>query len=373
MKLLTPLFFLSLCLLAGPSLTMADEKGVYVFPQIAAPEYSDASDLKSEGIYGLGAGYRFVGPVALEADFLTGDTSPARGVGDVDVDVWSIRALYHFLERDNVHPFVSLGFGQQESASPGAGVRSEEQINAGLGVRLKLWKNLDGRASFNFYDGNKDGVLKRTFNVGLVYRFASDKSPMIVQPQPVDTDGDGVADSQDSCLGTPSGVSVDARGCRVQLDGDGDSVFDDQDRCPQTSDRSRKVDRFGCYVKTQVTVADEMKVLFLFDFDSAAIKDVHRESARNVAQFVRGGKDTRIDLRGHTDLIGDSEYNQALSERRATAVRSLLAKALDVPASDISVRGFGEAKPDAVPENQANRRLNRRVEATVTTKRTRSR
>jgi hypothetical protein len=65
MKLFTSIVCLSLFLVAGLRLTMADEKGVYVFPQIAAPEYSDASDLRSEGLFGLGAGYRFVGPVAL--------------------------------------------------------------------------------------------------------------------------------------------------------------------------------------------------------------------------------------------------------------------------------------------------------------------
>lgn len=371
MKLLTSIVCLSLSLVAGPSLTMADEKGLYVFPQIAAPEYSSASDLRSEGIYGAGAGYRFDGPVALEADFLTGDTSPERGVGDADVDVWSIRALYHFLESDNIHPYVSLGLGQQEVAFSGAD--SEEQVNAGLGVRWQLWKNLDGRASFNFYDGTEEALLKRTFNVGLVYRFASNEPPKAVQRQPVDTDSDGVIDSQDRCLGTPSGVSVDARGCRIRLDGDADGVVDARDRCPRTSDRSRKVDRFGCYVKTQVTVAHEMKVTFLFDFDSAAIKDVHRKSAQDIAQFVRGGKDTRIALEGHTDSIGDSQYNQALSEGRGAAVKKLLARTLGVPASDISVRGFGEARPDVAPENRASRHLNRRVEATVTTKRTRSR
>lgn len=190
----------------------------------------------------------------MEADFLTGDTSPERGVGDADVDVWSIRALYHFLESDNIHPYVSLGFGQQEVAFLGAD--SEDQVNAGLGVRWKLWKNLDGRAAFNFYDGTRDALLKRTFNVGLVYRFASSEPSRVVQRKPLDTDVDGVTDSQDRCLGTPAGVSVDARGCRVRLDGDG--VVDARDRCPGTADRSRKVDRFGCYVKTQVPVSEEM-------------------------------------------------------------------------------------------------------------------
>lgn len=368
MELFTSIVCFSLSLFAVPNLAMADEKGVYVFPQVAAPEYSDTKDLQSDGIFGFGAGYRFDGPVAVEADFLTGDTSPKNSLGEADVDVWSIRALYHFLESDKIHPFLSVGFGQQDVAL--AGADSEGQSNLGLGVRWNLWKNLDGRASFNFYDGNEEALLKRSFNVGLVYRFASQSSPAIVEREPTDSDGDGVIDSQDRCLGTPAGVSVDARGCRVRLDSDGDGVADDQDRCPQTSDRNRRVDRFGCYVKTEVTVVDEMTITFLFDFDSAAIKDAHRKSAQDAAQFVRGGKDTQIDLKGHTDSIGSSDYNQALSERRAAAVKGLLKQALNIPSSAITVRGYGEANPEVTPENRANRRLNRRVEATVKTKRT---
>jgi len=372
MKFFTTIVCLSLCLVAGPSLTMAEEPGVYVFPQIAAPEYSSASDLRSEALLGLGAGYRFVGPYAVEADFLTGDTMPKSGGQDADVDVWSIRALYHFLETDKISPYVSLGFGQQEVAVPG--VDNEEQVNVGVGIRWKLWKNLDGRAAFNFYDGNEEALLKRTFNVGVLYQFASKQAQKAPVRQPVDTDGDGVIDSQDRCLGTPAGLPVDARGCRVRAsDKDGDGVVDAKDRCPRTSDRSREVDRFGCYVKTQVSFADEMKVVFLFDFDSAAIKDEHRASGRDVARFLRGGKGTKVDLQGYTDSVGGNEYNQELSERRAAAVKKLLMQTSNLPSRAISIKSFGEARPAVSPETGANRRLNRRVEATVTTTRVRSR
>ena len=105
MELFTSIVCFSLSLFAVPNLAMADEKGVYVFPQVAAPEYSDTKDLQSDGIFGFGAGYRFDSPVAVEADFLTGDTSPKNSLGEADVDVWSIRALYHFLESDKIHPF----------------------------------------------------------------------------------------------------------------------------------------------------------------------------------------------------------------------------------------------------------------------------
>ena len=54
-------------------------------------------------------------------------------------------------------------------------------------------------------------------------------------------------------------------------------------------------------------------------------------------------------------------------------MKKLLVETLNVPAGDIAVRGFGEERPEVAPENSANRRVNRRVEATVKTQRTRSR
>lgn len=60
---------------------------------------------------------------------------------------------------------------------------------------------------------------------------------------PLDTDGDGVWDSWDECPGTPQGVQVDDQGC--PLDGDSDGVADYQDECPDTP-VGAVVDQIGC-------------------------------------------------------------------------------------------------------------------------------
>ncbi len=58
-----------------------------------------------------------------------------------------------------------------------------------------------------------------------------------------DKDGDGVVDSKDRCPGTPQGATVDARGC--ELDSDKDGVVDSKDRCPGTA-AGVKVGATGC-------------------------------------------------------------------------------------------------------------------------------
>ena len=63
---------------------------------------------------------------------------------------------------------------------------------------------------------------------------------------PIDTDGDGVADTADQCANTPAGASVDANGCAdSQLDDDGDTVSNDVDQCPATP-TDETADTTGC-------------------------------------------------------------------------------------------------------------------------------
>lgn len=349
------------------------ESGIYVFPQAAIAQYSNISDLESDPLIGLGIGYRFAGPFAVELDFLTGDSKPEqpvrRGQADlsssIDVDIWSIRSLFYFLESDRFRPFASLGVGMQDIDLPGVG--SESQINAGLGLRWNILENLDARAAFNFYDGQDWGDLKRSFNLGLHYQFGRTSAPQVVRPAPIDSDNDGVVDSQDVCLGTRAGAEVDVRGCALPADTDGDGVTDGKDQCPRTFDRSRQVDAVGCYRKEMVLVPKTVEKTFYFDFGSSEIKAAHERKAKEIAKFLKGGVNSSIALGGHADSIGASEYNMVLSQNRAKAVAELLSRTTGVQAADISRVAFGEDSPKIEGESVTARATNRRVQATVRT------
>lgn len=72
----------------------------------------------------------------------------------------------------------------------------------------------------------------------------------------------------------------------------------------------------------------------------------------------------RIEISGHTDSIGNAEYNRLLSERRAEAVRAYLAsKGAPVDASQLVVVGHGESQPlpELPPEAPQQRRVEIRV------------
>ncbi len=74
--------------------------------------------------------------------------------------------------------------------------------------------------------------------------------------------------------------------------------------------------------------------------------------------------DRTLNVAGHTCDIGTEEYNQGLSERRAGAVKEYLVKS-GISADRIMTEAFGESDPLVPNENEAARKLNRRVEITI--------
>jgi outer membrane protein OmpA-like peptidoglycan-associated protein len=83
-----------------------------------------------------------------------------------------------------------------------------------------------------------------------------------------------------------------------------------------------------------------------------------------LAQFMRDYPERSVRIEGHTDSVGSDETNQALSERRADAVRDALV-AQNAPSERIDTVGYGESRPIASNDNVAGRQQNRRVEIVV--------
>lgn len=98
-----------------------------------------------------------------------------------------------------------------------------------------------------------------------------------------------------------------------------------------------------------------------FAYDSA---DLRSDSEPVLAELFRGLQSestAAIVIEGHTSSEGSTEYNQALSERRAAAVRAdLLRRGL--PAERLRAVGIGEARPIAPNDDESGRAINRRVE-----------
>ncbi len=115
-------------------------------------------------------------------------------------------------------------------------------------------------------------------------------------------------------------------------------------------------------------VGEGIKITFdsgiLFVTNSSELQPAARANIDNLARILNKYPDTNILIEGATDNEGTTQYNQALSERRAQAVADYH-KGQGVPASRISTVGTGELHPVASNDNAAGRQLNRRVEVAI--------
>lgn len=102
-----------------------------------------------------------------------------------------------------------------------------------------------------------------------------------------------------------------------------------------------------------------------FGFDSSELTGEARRALNDVSAVVREYPETRITVAGHTDSSGAEDYNQRLSEQRASAVGNYLVQG-GVQRQRLSMVGYGENQPVASNDTEQGRAQNRRVEITVT-------
>ena len=109
----------------------------------------------------------------------------------------------------------------------------------------------------------------------------------------------------------------------------------------------------------------------LFDFDKANLRPEAGPALEKVAAVLKAHPRAAVAIEGHTDGKGTDKYNQPLSERRATSVRTWLAA--NGVGAKMTTRGWGKQKPVAPntkpngADNAEGRQKNRRVEITVKT------
>lgn len=98
-----------------------------------------------------------------------------------------------------------------------------------------------------------------------------------------------------------------------------------------------------------------------FDFDKATLRNESYPELNRILEFMNDYPNIRIQILGHTDSIGDENYNQQLSERRADAVARFL-RVNGINTDRLIVEGKGESDPIADNDTAEGRQQNRRVE-----------
>lgn len=112
----------------------------------------------------------------------------------------------------------------------------------------------------------------------------------------------------------------------------------------------------------QLNATIELKNIF-FEFDSYKLNDNSRAELEQLQFFLKQNPRVKVEISGHTDNLGNADYNLRLSEERAKAILTYLEKYIDT--NRMSYRGYGHQIPIATNETEAGRAKNRRSELQI--------
>ncbi len=101
-----------------------------------------------------------------------------------------------------------------------------------------------------------------------------------------------------------------------------------------------------------------------FDFDKSTLQPASYPELDNLVSVLNRFPKIQIEIRGHTDYLGEDAYNQRLSERRATTVKNYLVEN-GISSRRIQSNGYGEKLPVQSNETDAGRQANRRTEVKI--------
>ncbi|MCV2402435.1 OmpA family protein [Marinomonas sp. C2222] len=145
-----------------------------------------------------------------------------------------------------------------------------------------------------------------------------------------DSDLDGVIDLRDLCAGTPLDQDIDYEGCPI------------------------------IHLK-------QFFVHFDVQFETAKheLKPEYYSELKDFAQFLNQSPDNLILIEGHTDNVGEDDFNIPLSERRAESIAKTLESVFNIPKRQIRAIGHGENQPITSNLTEAGRQENRRVSGEI--------
>lgn len=129
---------------------------------------------------------------------------------------------------------------------------------------------------------------------------------------------------------------------------------------PEPDPLSGDLDSVNEYLRRQGLLGD-----VYFDYDRADLSSETRDRLARNARFLTEHPQFRLTIEGHCDERGTSEYNLALGERRAAAVRQYLSS-LGVSADRLATISYGKERPVCSEEDESCWRLNRRAHHVVT-------
>lgn len=200
-----------------------------------------------------------------------------------------------------------------------------------------------------------------------------DEVAAAISPLNSDSDGDGLSDGEEVENGTSPKLpdtDGDDLNDKVELkdmetnplsvDTDGDGVRDNKDGCPKVPGQ---VENDGCPPKLQSGSSLDI-VGIEFETGKAVILPQSLDAIMKADSILRLYPMVRVSIEGHTDNVGDPDFNLRLSLERAQSVRDYLISRGIEPAR-LQAQGYGQERPITTNMTEEGRAINRRIEFIV--------
>ncbi|HZY34483.1 MAG TPA: OmpA family protein [Rhodanobacter sp.] len=303
--------------------------------------------------YGLGVG-RFISPNASIDVFADRTKRKADGGGNWSNNAVGAAVRFYAGDWNAWRPYLLAGvMGSNHHSSGDSGWSPAAELGGGVSKTITDSSDVRIEAGYRYDWDNKtqpsqDGYGDWFLGFSIVSRFgapaAAPAAPVAATPPPadcstMDSDGDSVNDCDDKCPGTAAGTIVGPDGCpqKVVIDLRGVNFKYDRPKKGET---------------------DISKSLAEPSADSIAVLNQAIDTLQRYPQV-------KVTVAGYTDSKGTDEYNQSLSERRASIVYNYLTShGIDASRLEGPI-GHGESNPIGDNETDAGRAQNRRTELQV--------
>lgn len=137
-----------------------------------------------------------------------------------------------------------------------------------------------------------------------------------------------------------------------------------EERIRQERERAR-ADSLARVEQARARVREQLSEMVFFDYDSFDLSQDAEDKLRAKAEILRANPSVRLRIEGHADQRGSTEYNLALGQRRAEAVRTFL-EGYGIDAGRLATLSYGKERPLVEGGDESSWARNRRAEFVVT-------
>jgi OOP family OmpA-OmpF porin len=305
-----------------------------VNPFVGYNFFESGQNLENRPIYGGRLGYNFTRHFGIEVagEYIrtrlddkakTDNTEGQFGypMDKVDLSIYHIDAVYHFIPDGKFNPFILAGIGGAHYNPRINNTGDMAAFNVGVGAKYWVTDNIALRVDLKDYMVTE--ILQETYHnfgatIGITFAFGGKAKPA---PAPVE-----------KYEPTPEPVAKEKVEEKVVILAAEPMV-------------EEKV-----VAAVSETKAEE-KVIILafedvhFDFDKSTLKPEAQTILKRNVQMLKDNPKAKVRIAGYTSASGTEEYNQKLSERRAKAVQEYLINEGVITPDRLSTIGYGETHP----------------------------